>query len=139
MRLVERTGGEIQAGLCDPKTVRSYMETIKRGVKPAVASKTALIIYTKILKLAQEQRHVMVEVLHSFGLSSTDELERMVRQHKDAKAVTPEQRAAICEDYLEIFYNANPSRRAAGVRKLGGEVPVDSDSYAVVVVEGGVK
>ena len=57
----------------------------------------------------------------------------MVETHKDHASVTPEQRAAICADYLELYVNANPGERVAFVRRLGGDVVQRSDSVAQVL------
>lgn len=130
MRLVADTGDDIRAGLADPEAVNDYIAAIRDGVK--AGSEFAIREYGKIMKLVDAERTVVVEVLHQLGMSSMEELERMVSVHKNASATTPEQKFAVCMDFVDLFLNAHPEKRAMAVKRLGGEVVVTSDSFAVV-------
>lgn len=130
MRLVADTGDDIRAGLADPETVNDYLAALRDGVK--AKSEFAIREYGKIMKLVDAERTVVVEVLHQLGMTSMEELERMVSVHKNASATTPEQKFAVCMDFVDLFLNAHPEKRAMAVKRLGGEVVVTSDSYAVV-------
>jgi hypothetical protein len=57
----------------------------------------------------------------------------MAETFRDHSNVTPEQRAAVCADYLEMYVNAHPAEREAFVRRLGGEVVQRSDSFGEVL------
>lgn len=130
MRLVADTGDDIRAGLSDPEVVNDYIAALRDGVK--AGSDFAVREYGKVMKLVDAERTVVVEVLHQLGMSSMEELERMVSVHKNASATTPEQKFAVCMDFVDLFLNAHPEKRALAVKRLGGEVVVTSDSYAVV-------
>lgn len=128
--LVARTGDDIRSALADPETVKDYLDALRAGLK--ARDRTCIINYGKVMKLVDAERTVIVEVLHQLGMDSVEELERVVGRHKDAARISPEQRAAVCGDYLELYLNAHPEERQAFVRRLGGEVPVTSASYAIV-------
>lgn len=131
MSLVAQAGDEVKARIAtDGELAEYYWAALRQGVK--LGDSTCLQMYTKILKLVDEEKQVVVTVLHQLGMSSMEELERMVETHKESAEVTPEQRAAVCADYLELYLNAHPSERSSFVRRFGGEVPVRSDSFAVV-------
>lgn len=135
MALVSTTGDKIKAWIAqDEELARDYYEALKEGVRQR--DRTMVRLYSEVMKLVGEERSVVVTVLHQLGVPTMDELERMVQTHKDAEGVTSEQRAAICADYLELYLNTNPQERAAYVRRFGGEVPLRSDSYAVVADHG---
>lgn len=115
----------------DVEMANDFWQALRHGVK--LGDKTCLELYAKILKLVDEERQVVVMVLQQLGMSSMEELERMVEVHKDHANITPEQRAAVCGDYLEMYLNAHPVERSAFIRRFGGEVVVRSDSFAEVV------
>lgn len=136
MAMVAAAGDEVKARIAsDPEMAEWYWAALRQGVK--LGDSTSLQLYTKILKLVDEEKQVVVTVLHQLGMSSMEELERLVEVHREGADVTPEQRAAVCADYLELYLNAHPVERRAIVRRLGGEVAVRSDSYATVEGEGG--
>lgn len=131
MALVAHAGDEVKKRIAeDSELANFYWAALRNGVK--LGDTTCLQLYTKILKLVDEEKQVVVTVLHQLGMSSMDELERMVETHRESADVTPEHRAAVCADYLELYLNAHPVERQAFVRRLGGEVVVRSDSFATV-------
>lgn len=130
--IVEAGGAELKIVIAEDKELqKAYWNALREGVK--LGDRTCLELYTRILKLADQEKTVVVTILHQLGMQSMEDLERMVRTHKDMEGVTPEQRASACADYLELYLNANPGERLMFVRRFGGEVPVTSDSYAQVV------
>lgn len=134
MELVAVSGDTLKAMLAsDEELMLDYFNALKQGAK--VGDRTAMNILNRLFKTGMEEQAVVVTVLHQLGLSSMEELERLVQSHKDVEGVTPEQRAAVCMEYMELYLNANPGERAAAVRRLGGEVVVRSDSYAVVAAD----
>ena len=134
MALVATAGDEVKKKIAEDREMADfYWNALRRGVQ--LGDSTSMQLYTKILKLVDEEKQVVVHVLHQLGMSSMDELQRMVETHRDHANVTPEQRAAVCADYLEMYVNANPAERGAFVRRLGGEVVQRSDS-AVEVLGG---
>lgn len=131
MALVAHAGDEVKKRIAeDSELANFYWAALRNGVK--LGDTTCLQLYTKILKLVDEEKQVVVTVLHQLGMSSMDELERMVETHRESADVTPEHRAAVCADYLELYLNAHPVERQSFVRRLGGEVVVRSDSFATV-------
>lgn len=136
MALVAHAGDEVKKRIAeDSELANFYWAALRNGVK--LGDTTCLQLYTKILKLVDEEKQVVVTVLHQLGMSSMDELERMVETHRESADVTPEHRAAVCADYLELYLNAHPVERQAFVRRLGGEVVVRSDSFARVEPDDG--
>lgn len=136
MALVAHAGEEVKKRIAeDSELANFYWAALRNGVK--LGDTTCLQLYTKILKLVDEEKQVVVTVLHQLGMSSMDELERMVETHRESADVTPEHRAAVCADYLELYLNAHPVERQTFVRRLGGEVVVRSDSFATVEGEDG--
>ena len=131
MALVAHAGDEVKKRIAEDRDLANfYWAALRNGVR--LGDTTCLQLYTKILKLVDEEKQVVVTVLHQLGMSSMEELERLVEVHREGAEVTPEQRAAVCADYLELYLNAHPVERSAVIRRLGGEVVVRSDSYAVV-------
>ena len=131
MKLVARTGDFIREKLAqDQETALAYWKALQQGVR--AGDRTAMHLYSKVLKLVDEEKTVVVTVLHQLGMSSMEELERLVQTHKDVGSTTPEQKFSVVMDYAELFLNANPEYRVQAVRRLGGEVAVTSGSYAVV-------
>lgn len=136
MALVAQAGDEVKARIAaDAELAEWYWQALRTGVK--LGDSTSIQLYTKILKLVDEEKQVVVMVLQQLGMSSMEELERLVETHKDHAGITPEQRFAVVMDYAEKYVNANPLEREAAVRRLGGEVVRTSDSYAEEIRGGG--
>jgi len=132
MALVAQAGDEVKARIAADKELAGwYWSALRKGVQ--LGDSTSLQLYTKILKLVDEEKQVVVMVLQQLGMSNMEELERLVETHRDHAGVTPEQRASICMDFVEMWVNANPGDRGAFVRRLGGEMVQRSDSMAEVL------
>jgi len=108
-----------------------WMAALRKGVQ--LGDATCMSLYGKLMKLAGEEQKEVHHFLHSIGMQSVDEVRAMAETFRDHADVTPEQRAAVCADYLEMYVNANPVEREAFVRRLGGEVVQRSDSYVEVL------
>lgn len=132
MALVATARDDIKMAIAEDKELQGWFwAALRNGVK--LGDSTCVRLYSDILKLVDQEKQVVVTVLHQLGMSSMEELERMVETHRESEQVSPEHRAAVCGDYLELYLNAHPAERSAFVRRLGGEVPVRSDSFATVV------
>ena len=115
----------------DQEMADGWMAALKKGV--LLGDSTCMALYGKIMKLAGEEQKEVHHFLHSIGMQTVDEVRAMAETFRDHSNVTPEQRAAVCADYLEMYVNAHPAEREAFVRRLGGEVVQRSDSFGEVL------
>lgn len=135
MALVAVQGESLLKRVADDKEMADgWLAALKKGV--LMGDTTCMALYGKIMKLAGEEQKEVHHFLHSIGMNSVDEVRAMAETFRDHADVTPEQRAAVCADYLEMYVNANPAERAAFVRRLGGEVVQRSDSFVEVLGVG---
>jgi len=132
MALVATQGESLLRRVADDQEMADgWLAALKKGV--LLGDSTCMALYGKIMKLAGEEQKEVHHFLHSIGMNSVDEVKQMAETFRDHAGVTPEQRAAVCADYLEMYVNAHPVEREAFVRRLGGEVVQRSDSYGEVL------
>lgn len=118
--LVAEAGDVAREGLARPEVVSDYVATIHRGVK--AGDRTALRLYSEVMKLVGEERRITVEFIHSLGARSEGELRKYVEAAKSVEGAGPHDGAARCVDYLEAYLNLYPDQRASMVKRLGGLV-----------------
>lgn len=129
--LVADNRNKMLAEFNSPENVKAYLDAVTEGAKRK--DRTCIRMLHEIYDLAGVKNAMVMEFLARVGLSTLEEVEGKIARIKDAQTMDARQRATACVEYLEKFLNANPSERGMFVRRLGGEVPVTSDSYATVV------
>lgn len=122
--LVAQAGDSAREAFADPAIVAAYVKAIHDGIM--VRDRTALNLYSQVMKLIGEERRITVEFIHSLGASSEEELKRYVDAAKSVEGAGPHDGAERCVAYLEAYLNAFPEGRGAFVRRLGGYVPVEA-------------
>lgn len=121
---VSEAGDLVRSILADGETPAEVARVIVRGAKRG--DRSCLNHYTRLMKLAGEERKLTIEFLHSYGVRTEDELRRMVdtvRSAEDSNVVDGIERATA---YLEAALRLEPHQRDLVVRRLGGLVPVPS-------------
>jgi hypothetical protein len=80
--------------------------------------------YRDIMKLAQAEIHVVHHLLSKFGLSSEEELARIVETHKQAGDEDSASTIDRLTYALEALLPMHEEYRQGVVRRLGGYLPV---------------
>ena len=128
--LVADNKNAMLAELNKPEVVRSYLEAIEAGAKRK--DRTCIRMLHEIYDLAGVKNGLVMAFLARVGAESLEEVEVKVNRVKDAQAMDPHQRAAACADYLDKYFSRHPEMKSQVVRRFGVELPVTSDSFAVV-------
>ena len=124
--MVAQAGDLVREELARPEVVRDFCSSLREGIKPGVRSRTEMNLYAQVMKLVGEERRITVEFMHSFGVSSEEELRRYVEAAKSVEGVGPHDGAERCIAYLEAYLNVYPDQRGASVKRLGGYVPIEA-------------
>jgi len=128
--LVEMHGDLVRERLVAPDVVDDFCTTIHEGIQPYSKTgrppdRTCLNQYAVITKLLGEQDKVVNNFFIRFGVKTEGELAAKVSLAQSIEGMTADEGAERCEAFLEAFYNTKlPERRQAGIRRLGGYVPV---------------
>lgn len=121
--LVAGAGDTVRERFSSDEVVADYVRTIHAGIK--AGDRTALRLYSEVMKLVGEERRITVEFIHSLGARSEEELKRYVDAAKSVEGAGPHDGAERCVAYLEAYLNVYPEQRGAAVKRLGGLVPVE--------------
>ena len=113
-----------------PENVRAYLDAISEGAKRK--DRTCIRMLHEIYDLAGVKNSLVMEFLARVGLTTLEEAESRIARIKDAQTMDAHQRAAACADYLSKYFDKYPGQKAVVARRFGVEVPVTSESYAVV-------
>ena len=121
--MVTGAGEEVREQFAGGEMVADYVKAIHEGLK--VRDRTALHLYSQVMKLVGEERRITVEFINSLGAGSEEELRRYVEAARSVEGAGPHEAAERCVAYLEAYFNANPEQRHAAVKRFGGYVPVE--------------
>ena len=113
----------VREEMSEPGFVREFCETLKYGSSREVMDRTCINATLQILKLVGEERRITVEFIHSLGASSEEQLKSYVEAAKSVEGASLHDSAERCLSFLEVYFNAHPQTRVAGVKRLGGQVP----------------
>jgi hypothetical protein len=128
--LVADNKNAMLAAFNSPENVKSYVDAVTEGARRK--DRTCIRMLHEIYDIAGVKNSMVMEFLARVGLASLEEVETRVMRVKDAQTMDAHQRAAACADYLSKYFDRHPENKAATVRRFGVELPVTSDSYAVV-------
>lgn len=93
----------------------------------------AVRLYPELLKMVGPERNITIVLAERYGVSSEQELERLVNRVKEADQMTDDQRFERTCEFMRNYLRRNPEKMAyAKDYVLGGE------SYAEVVAEPSV-
>ena len=91
--------------------------------------RTSKNIVAEIYKLVGEERTLVVEFMSRHGLTSEEELRRILSEYKsagEADTLTAIERMTTA---LEALLPMHEAHRGAIIRRLGGYLPVESDDF----------
>jgi hypothetical protein len=126
--LVEHHKGEVLSGLMTDEVRQDFIAAIKRGVK--ANSRTEMIQYAQLTKLVDQEHRLVVEFVHSLGVAGEAELRRMVEAVKGAEGADLLTSVERSVTFLEAALPMLEEHRAMVIKRLGGYLPVTSDSLS---------
>lgn len=113
-----------------PENVRAYLDAVTEGARKK--DRTCIRMLHEIYDLAGVKQNMVMEFLARVGMATLEDAEAKLQRVKDAQTMDAHQRASACADYLSRYFDAHPERKGTIIRRFGAEVPVTSESFAVV-------
>ena len=128
--LVAQAKEYMTEAIYQPENVQLYLDAITEGARKK--DKTCVRMLHEIYDLAEMKNRLVMEFLARVGMQSLDEVEAKFDRVKNAQEMDAHQRAGACAEYLTKYFDRHPGERAAVMRRMGVEVPLTSESFAVV-------
>jgi len=121
--LVDAAGDQTAEELAAPENVKRWVSSLMKGVD--VRDRTCMNLYAKVLRMVDNGEELLANVLRRLGEADEAKAAAYIAAAKSVEGAGPHEAAERCEAYLEAYYSMNEERRPAGIRRLGGYVPVE--------------